>query len=968
MWRWKRWVLKAALFLTVVLSLAYLALYFLVQSHRFRLWFQAEIANTSGYEIQLGDLRINPFLNFVASAVILSKSERTLLQAERIVLTLSPFDFFARRIRRLQLHRPTLYLDLHELFDSPSQRSMDIAIRELNMDEGTVVLKTGERRIFDFRSVTMNAENLNVGQVSGLTLDAEVPWLEGRGTIDVRARGQEKTIALRVQQRPTSGISPVFEPESRRPDALTAKIALHRNENQELQMVASGNLNGLLLQKESVSGQLDFQANVEPNFTQAAFKGKVAIHLPANIGPIAVGNLKGPVTATVAGKYSVPERHLTVAAFRIESAAGTADGRGTIGFAPQLAVSNTRVNLRSLSLDLFKPLLPAALRGWTYAGTAEADLELQGRWPAIAVKGRIRSQATHIKSEQVSLAQLSVQAAASWAGGLARADEIQITGKNFALNQDNRRVAAREIHIAGGLEKKAGAPFHAVGAVQLLGGAFSTLDGSKVGENLKLRGRFDARTVDGAAFTSSGRLEIQQGEILWGKFFSDLKIPRPSLDFDADYMGAADTLTLRRVELSLRNVGTLKVAGGVSGLARVPTLRLDVTGDDIQPAGFFELFIRETLNRRYPILDELAFAGRLAFSLKILGALENLSHEGNIQLRAGHVRTKSNRWHIGPIDLTLPVLVYYPGIRSEAAPPAIPKGTLVIESARFGNESIPKLGTAISLWNNRLQLHQPVRVPLYGGAVEIRGVSWKDLVNEPLAVSLSMEAQNLQLNKLTEALGWYRFAGTLSGSIPQIEWVGGTLRSHGQIQVDVFGGRVLISKMEIENPLFPIPSIKLDARFHDIELERVSDTFEFGRIWGILEGVVDDLVIAAGQPSQFRADIHTVDRAGTGQWINVEALNKLTVLSSGDDASSVYGGLAVFFDNFRYAKMGFKATLRNDKLTLRGVESKAGKEFLVVGSLLPPTVNIISHTQEIGFSELVRRLERIKKTDKPQIK
>ena len=66
--------------------------------------------------------------------------------------------------------------------------------------------------------------------------------------------------------------------------------------------------------------------------------------------------------------------------------------------------------------------------------------------------------------------------------------------------------------------------------------------------------------------------------------------------------------------------------------------------------------------------------------------------------------------------------------------------------------------------------------------------------------------------------------------------------------------------------------------------------------------------------------------------------------------------------------MGFKATLRNDRLTLRGVKSKNNQEFLVVGTIVPPTVNIISHTQEISFSELMRRLERVKKSDQPQIK
>ena len=175
-----------------------------------------------------------------------------------------------------------------------------------------------------------------------------------------------------------------------------------------------------------------------------------------------------------------------------------------------------------------------------------------------------------------------------------------------------------------------------------------------------------------------------------------------------------------------------------------------------------------------------------------------------------------------------------------------------------------------------------------------------------------------------------------------------------------------MSKLEIENPFSPLASIKLDATLHDIQLQQLSKTFAFGQISGILEGNIADLIITDGQPAQFGADVHSVDRGGE-QRISVEALNKITVLSSGQSAGALYGGLAGFFDSFRYSKLGFKAILRNDRLTLRGVETRGNEEYLVVGSLLPPTVNIISHTQTIAFSELVRRLERIK-SDKPEIK
>jgi len=175
-----------------------------------------------------------------------------------------------------------------------------------------------------------------------------------------------------------------------------------------------------------------------------------------------------------------------------------------------------------------------------------------------------------------------------------------------------------------------------------------------------------------------------------------------------------------------------------------------------------------------------------------------------------------------------------------------------------------------------------------------------------------------------------------------------------------------MDKLEIDNPFSSLAAIRLDANLANIQLEQLSKTFAFGHISGILGGTIDDLVIIDGQPAQFRADLHSVDRGGE-QRISVEALNKITVLSSGQNAGALYGGLAGFFDSFRYRKLGFKAVLKNDRLALRGVETRGDQEYLVVGSFLPPTVNIVSHTQVIAFSELLRRLERIK-TDKPQVK
>ncbi|HEX2930482.1 MAG TPA: hypothetical protein VHV54_12240, partial [Candidatus Binatia bacterium] len=325
-----------------------------------------------------------------------------------------------------------------------------------------------------------------------------------------------------------------------------------------------------------------------------------------------------------------------------------------------------------------------------------------------------------------------------------------------------------------------------------------------------------------------------------------------------------------------------------------------------------------------------------------------------------------NDWQIAPITLYLPLRIDL----SEAAGIAddSPKtGTLSVGTARFGRQTTGPLSATVSLSNNALRFHQPIRLNLFGGVIEIDKLFWPDVIGDPKRVSFSADVKQLQLEELARALDWHRFNGTLTGSIPQVQSTSDLLRTNGEIQADLFGGRVRIAKLEVENPFSGLASIKLDANLTGIQLEQASNTLEFGRISGILEGSIEDLVLTNGQPAEFRADLHSVERSGVEQRISVEAINKITVLSSGQSAGALYGGLASFFDSFRYSKLGFKAALKNDRLTLRGVESREDQEFLVVGSFLPPTVNIISHTQNIAFSELLRRLERIQ-SDKPNVK
>jgi hypothetical protein len=963
----KRIAFRAAAVAGALLVCAYAALLVTFNSARFQTWARAELKERTGYDVVAGEVRLDPLLRLKLSAVTAAKGSTPLLQAERMLVVFSPASLFAKTVYRLQLVKPTLHLRLEELLDSTRTSNLDIRIRHLNIEDGTVVLKTGDGDPVDFRSLAMNAENVNLGGAGRINLRADVASLDAVIDIAVTGDEKEKRATIRLDQTRARGSTNAIE-ENRIAPALEANLKLANRAGEPIQISAGGKLNGMVFAAGRFSGDFELRADLTPDLKEALVAAKaVATELPSRLPFLPVTLPEGNATMALEGKYAPAQKQLAIKSLQVLSPLGTAAATGSIHFTPAIRLTNTRVNLRKVSMENLKPLLPNALKALALGGQIEADLDLDGPWRALDVQGVARGSGIQLKGEGLSVAELDFKTPVAWAGASFRAGAIELRARTLAVSRKNRiDISAGQFRFDGTMDKKPDERVKVAGAVGVSQARFASADGSKLGENLAVSGHVETTAgQNGGAIALAGKLDIASGEVLWGKFFADLKPQRPSIEFDGDYLDDRDGIRVRDAKLSLASVGGVRLKGEIERASESPVMRLEIQSDGLQAAGAFEFFVRETLNRTYPILDRMAVAGRIGLLVKATGALDEPALEGELRLRGGRIGAKANNWELAAIELLLPFRVRYPAAPSNRAAAQTPAGLLTVGSARFGSEAIAAVKAPVSLWNNRLEFHQPIRLPIYGGLFEISELSWQDIVQAPQALSLSIEAQKLQLLKLTEALGWHRLSGTLSGSIPKIEWTGESLRSEGRIEINVFGGRAQIGQLEIENPFSSVPSIKLDARFQDIQLEQASETFAFGRVTGILEGTVGDLVIAAKQPSQFTADLHSVEKPGFSQRISVEALNKITVLSSGNDAGTLYGGLAGFFDNFRYSKLGFRATLKNDKLVLRGVESREGQEYLVVGTFIPPTVNVISHTREIAFSELLRRLERIQKSEAP---
>lgn len=954
----------AGALLLVFFFVCYAAIHLISRSKSFRTRIQSELSDRTGYEVQIDALRLTAWLSLIASGVSVSKNGEVLFQAKRIACFLLPYDLFYSRISRLSFESPVLHLSLQDLFSPGAKISPSLSIGTLNIEDGEFVLETGDGEPLALRAIFLNAKNVNLAGKTGLELRAYVPALNGSAALSISGGPGEKRAEIVVRQAEEKLLTRFLLKRDEENAVLKAGFQMKQRDGDIYEVKGSGSIDQFRLGTERIDGEFNslFELDRKVKNLLLSVDLKMA-QFPAKLFSTEIRLNSGPVSATLRGDYSAARNTLTLQEINVASAIGTLGGGGTIALGDKPASLDTTLRLRSLAIDSLKPLMPDPLRAFVYSGKIAADLNLSGAYNDPIVTGLAWNDEAKLEGEKVSVGQLSLTIPFQWARSSLQVKAGRFQGKDLVLGRKGEtQFRVQEVSLLSDMVKGPQKPLTMTADFQMLEGRLSTPEESKVGEHLNVKGRFVCRDCNGDA-SFRGEARIESLELLWNKFFGDFKDQKPSIKVEGSYQRKAEEVRFDQFRVSLSSIGSLELEGSVRHLLTDPTFNLELRTDDLSHAGFYDFFVRDTFKASYPILGQIGVSGKSHVAIRTQGSRESFTVEGKLRLEQGEIQERSGRWRIGPVALDLPLRLHFPRALKGDSSKLPPIGRLSIHEVKTTSSTIPEIRTSLVLWNNSLRFPEAIRVSLFGGTCRIEKLAWKDVLGAPSDLSFSLGLNDLRLLDLTEALGWYRFGGTLSGSIPEVHWSGDSLRSDGAITLNVFGGGVTIREMEMERPLSPVRSIKMTARLEGLDLEQASATFEFGRISGVLAGTIEDLVITRGQPAEFKADIQTVGKPGFSQWISVEALNKITVLSSGNEAGFLYGGIAGFFNFFRYSTLGFKAALKNDKMILRGIETRNGQEYLVVGTLLPPTVNIVSHTQEIGFSELLRRLERVQKSE-----
>jgi hypothetical protein len=507
------------------------------------------------------------------------------------------------------------------------------------------------------------------------------------------------------------------------------------------------------------------------------------------------------------------------------------------------------------------------------------------------------------------------------------------------------------------------------GTVSLAGAKFNdpsfTIAGEGLDPVLKLEGRGSASK--GLSF--NGSLEIGHGESLWRSVYVAWNKHPLKLTAAGRYdpgTAAIDGLAARAL---LPEVGSIDVTGAVH-LGPAPSF-------DLKTEARFSLGPLYSLYTQAGVAAEarMKLEGTLAASLDVRKTGESLSVGGRVRLADTNVENPASKTLLIGVTADLPFRYESAAAHREEQSPAAgaaPEAGLPEEGhLRIGEFQSPILtlkpvDIAVRAGVNALAI-EPLKLDLFGGRLELGRTTFRlDASSGSFDGVGSLALHDVDVSRFPVASPQFKLTGKIQADFPRLDIGPKKIAVSGRGEASVFGGKIVLRDLAVSNPFAPGRSISLNVDLVGLDMKKLTDEVPFGEVTGIVSGEIRDLVISYGQPERFYFRIESVPRKGVAQTFSLKAVDNLTVLSSGQQASGGTGSFWMsFIRGFRYQKLGIVSTLRNDTFTLNGTIHEGGTEYLVKKPALFGISVVNREPQKsISFKEMTSRLKRVGQSEK----
>lgn len=265
---------------------------------------------------------------------------------------------------------------------------------------------------------------------------------------------------------------------------------------------------------------------------------------------------------------------------------------------------------------------------------------------------------------------------------------------------------------------------------------------------------------------------------------------------------------------------------------------------------------------------------------------------------------------------------------------------------------------------------EPTTLPILDGGLAINTLSVRNFGTPDLSLRFDAELKPISMRLLSTAFGWPTFGGSIAGRIPNVTLEERVLSFGGDLEANIFDGRVVVNELRLREPLGAYPRLSANISMRNLDLEAVTGTFSFGSITGRLDGDVRNLELFRWEPIRFDARFYTPSGDKSKHLISQRAVNNLSNIGGGGGgvAAALQGGVLRFFDSFRYSRLGLSCRLENETCYMDGVEPAAGTSYYIVKGSGVPRIDIIGNAHRVNWNRLVGQLKAMQEAGGPVVK
>ena len=294
-------------------------------------------------------------------------------------------------------------------------------------------------------------------------------------------------------------------------------------------------------------------------------------------------------------------------------------------------------------------------------------------------------------------------------------------------------------------------------------------------------------------------------------------------------------------------------------------------------------------------------------------------------------------------------------------------GTLRLDGGALYGIGLGPARLAFRSRGGELRLREAARIAALGGQVSLDDLRWQAPTGaQRTRFQLGLTLDALDLGSLSQRLGWPPFTGHIGGRIPSARYEDNRLVLDGGLAMDVFGGRVALSSLEMERPFGVAPTLSADVVIEDIDMQPMTAAFGFGSISGRLDGRIAGLRMVDWSPVAFDARLAT-DEAWKGRRrISQRAVEDISKVGGAGLVAGLQTQVLKLFDDFGYARIGLACRLRDNVCSMDGVGSAGDGYTIVEGSGLP-RIQVVGFRRQVDWPTLVDRLEAATEGQAPVI-